>query len=153
MEITARLEELGIVLPDAMPPAGSYVPMARHGDLVYVSGHGPVDGERMVCGKVGRDLDVDAARAAARLTGLSILATLQAGLGDLDAVVQVVKVLGMVNAAPGFDQLPAVVDGCSDLLVEVFGDRGRHARSAVGMAELPFGIAVEVELIAQVRPA
>jgi enamine deaminase RidA (YjgF/YER057c/UK114 family) len=101
---------------------------------------------------VGTDLDLAAGRGAARLTGLSILATLRAELGDLDRVDRIVKVFGMVNAAPGFEQLPAVIDGCSDLLLEVFGERGVHARSAVGVAELPFGIPVEIELIAAVRP-
>lgn len=128
-----------------MPPAGSYVPVVRHDGLLYVSGHGPIDGDTIVRGKVGTDLTLEEARVAARLTGLSILATLQAELGDLDRVDRIVKVFGMVNAAPGFNTLPAVIDGCSDLFVEVFGDPGRHARSAVGMAELPFGIAVEIE--------
>jgi enamine deaminase RidA (YjgF/YER057c/UK114 family) len=91
------------------------------------------------------------ARQAARMTALAILATLQAGLGDLDRIERIVKVFGMVNVAPGFDQTPAVIDGCSDLLVEIFGDAGRHARSAIGVAELPFGIAVEIELIARLR--
>jgi enamine deaminase RidA (YjgF/YER057c/UK114 family) len=102
-------------------------------------------------GKVGADLTVAEGQRAARMTALSILATLNAELGDLDRIQRVVKVFGMVNVAPGFDQMPAVIDGCSDLLVEVFGDAGRHTRSAVGLAELPFGIAVEIELIAQLR--
>jgi enamine deaminase RidA (YjgF/YER057c/UK114 family) len=148
---TQRLAKLGIVLPSPMPPAGAYVPARRVGDLLYVSGHGPIDGDKIVTGKVGSELDLATARHAARLTGLSILATLKAELGSLDRVVQVVKVFGMVNAAPGFEQMPAVIDGCSELLVEVFGKAGQHARTAVGMAELPFGIAVEIELIAAVR--
>jgi enamine deaminase RidA (YjgF/YER057c/UK114 family) len=105
----------------------------------------------MVSGKVGADLTLDEAVEAARMTGLSILATLQAELGSLDRIEQILKVLGMVNCAPGFNQTPTVIDGCSKLFVEVFGEAGRHARSAVGMAELPFDIAVEVELIARVR--
>ena len=116
---------------------------------MHVGGHGPVNGDEIVIGKVGSDLDLAAARRAARLTGLSILATLQAELGDLDRIARIVKVFGMVNAAPGFHQLPAVIDGCSELLIEVFGDAGQHTRSAVGMAELPFGIAVEIELMAE----
>lgn len=147
MGATARLLELGITLPPVLPPAGSYVGCVVHGGLVHVGGHGPVDGAEVVRGKVGSDLDLAAARRAARMTGLSILATLQAELGDLDRIERVVKVLGMVNVAPGFDQMPAVIDGCSDLFLEVFGDRGRHTRSAVGLAELPFGIAVEIECI------
>jgi len=103
-----------------------------------------------VTGKVGRALDPDAAQAAARLTGLQILAALHAELGDLARVTRVVKLFGMVNCAPGFNRTPAVMDGCSDLLVAVFGDAGRHTRSAVGMAELPFDIAVEIEMILEV---
>jgi enamine deaminase RidA (YjgF/YER057c/UK114 family) len=152
MGATSRLAELGIELPPVPPPAGSYTGCVVLGDLVCVGGHGPSDGDRLVRGKVGTDLDLAAGRGAARLTGLSILATLRAELGDLDRVDRIVKVFGMVNAAPGFEQLPAVIDGCSDLLLEVFGERGVHARSAVGVAELPFGIPVEIELIAAVRP-
>jgi enamine deaminase RidA (YjgF/YER057c/UK114 family) len=117
-----------------------------------VGGHGPVSGEHVVTGKVGRDLSVEEAAAAARTTGLSLLATMRAELGDLDRVRRIVKVFGMVNVAPGFNRTPAVIDGCSDLLVEVFGDAGRHTRSAVGLAELPFDIAVEIELVAAVDP-
>lgn len=149
MGATQRLAELGIELPPPMPPAGSYVPCVVVGSTVHVGGHGPVNGDEVVRGKVGADLDLAEARRAARMTGLSILATLQEHLGDLDRIDRVVKVFGMVNAAPGFDQMPAVIDGCSDLLLEVFGEAGRHTRSAVGLAELPFGIAVEIELIAE----
>ena len=105
----------------------------------------------MVLGKVGGDLTLEDGQRAARMTALSILATLQAELGDLDRIERIVKVFGMVNVAPGFDQTPAVIDGCSDLLVDVFGEAGRHTRSAVGLAELPFGIAVEIELTARLR--
>jgi enamine deaminase RidA (YjgF/YER057c/UK114 family) len=150
--IAERLRELGIELPAASAPAANYVPLVVTGDLVHVSGHGPVAPDGLVKGKVGSALTIDEGRRAARLTGLSLLATLQAELGSLDRVDRIVKVLGMVNCAPGFDQIPTVIDGCSDLLVEVFGDRGRHARSAVGLAELPFGIAVEIELIARISP-
>ncbi len=150
--IADRLAALGIVLPPVFPPAGNYVGCVVDGDLVHVGGHGPVDGATIVCGKVGTDLTLDDGRRAARMTGLSMLATLQAELGDLDRILRIVKVFGMVNVAPGFDQMPAVIDGCSDLLVEVFGDAGRHTRSAVGLAELPFGIAVEIELIARLQP-
>jgi len=150
--IAERLRELGIELPAVFPPAANYVPCVVTGDLVHVSGHGPTGSDGLVTGKVGSAMTIEEGRRAARLTGLSLLATLQAELGSLDRVERIVKVLGMVNCAPGFDQIPTVIDGCSDLLVEVFGDRGRHARSAVGMAELPFGIAVEIELIARVSP-
>ena len=148
--IDARLVELGITLPPVFPPVGSYVGCARSGNQLHVGGHGPTDGTTTVIGKAGGDLTLGQARDAARMTALSILATMQAELGDLDRVRRIVKVFGMVNVAPGFNQTPAVIDGCSDLLVQVFGDAGRHTRSAVGLAELPFGIAVEIELIAEV---
>jgi enamine deaminase RidA (YjgF/YER057c/UK114 family) len=150
--IAERLRELGIVLPEPFPPGGTYDSCVVDNGMAYVSGHGPIDGDTMIRGKVGTDVTVGQAREAARMTALSILASLQAELGDLDRIARIVRVFGMVNAAPGFDQMPAVINGCSDLLVDVFGEAGRHARSAVGLAELPFGIAVEIELMARVRP-
>ena len=153
MSIAARLEELGIELPPVFPPAGNYLGCVVDGSLVYVGGHGPIAGIDVVRGKVGADVTLDEAKAAARMTALSILATLNAELGTLDRIERIIKVFGMVNVAPGFNQTPAVIDGCSDLLVEVFGDAGRHTRSAVGLAELPFDIAVEIELIARLRDA
>jgi enamine deaminase RidA (YjgF/YER057c/UK114 family) len=152
VDVDARLRELGLELPAPMTPAGNYVPAATVGDLVYLSGAGPVrpDGS-LVVGKVGDGrLDLDAAREAARLTGLQLLAALRAEIGDLGRVRRVARIFGMVNCAPGFNRTPAVIDGCSDLLVEVLGDAGRGARSAVGMAELPFDIAVEIEAVVQV---
>ena len=149
--IAERLDSLGIELPNVFPPAGNYLGCVVDNDIVYVGGHGPVAGSDVVVGKVGGDLTLEDGRRAARTTALSILATLDAELGDLDRIERIIKVFGMVNVAPGFDQTPAVIDGCSDLLVEVFGDAGRHTRSAVGLAELPFGIAVEIELVARVR--
>ncbi len=149
--IADRLAELGISLPPVFPPAGNYLGCVVVGDTVVVGGHGPIDGDRVVRGKVGADVSLDEGRAAARLAALSILATLHAELGDLDRIARIVKVFGMVNVAPGFNQTPQVIDGCSDLLVDVFGDAGRHTRSAVGLAELPFDIAVEIELTAQLR--
>jgi enamine deaminase RidA (YjgF/YER057c/UK114 family) len=149
--IDERLAQLGITLPEPMAPAGRYVPAVRAGDLVFLSGAGPVRPEGgLVTGKVGRDLDLDAARAAARLTGLQLLAALHAELGDLSRVTRVVKLLGMVNCAPGFNRTPQVIDGCSELLADVLGDAGVGARSAVGMAELPFDIAVEIEAVVQI---
>ncbi|MDQ1508662.1 MAG: hypothetical protein QOG50_506 [Actinomycetota bacterium] len=150
MNVDARLAELGIVLPPAFPPVANYLSCSRSGDLLFVGGHGPTDGENMIVGKVGTDLTLEQGREAARMTALSMLATMQAELGSLDRVQQVIKVFGMVNVGGAFDQTPAVIDGCSDLPVEVFGDTGRHTRSAVGLAALPFGIAVEIELIARV---
>jgi len=152
MDVDRRLQELGIELPTPMGPAGNYVSALRVGDLLYLSGTGPVRADGgLVTGKVGDGgLDLDAAREAARLTGLQILGTLRAQLGDLGRVRQVVRLFGMVNCAPGFNRTPAVIDGCSDLLVEVLGEAGRGARSAVGVAELPFDIAVEIEATVQV---
>ena len=150
MTVDERLTALGIVLPPAFPPVANYLSCSRTGDLLFVGGHGPIDGSNTMVGKVGTDLTLEQGREAARMTGLSLLATMQAELGSLDRVQQVVKVFGMVNVGGTFDQMPAVIDGCSDLLVEVFGDKGRHTRSAVGLAALPFGIAVEIELIARV---
>ena len=147
--IEERLTELGIRLPPVFPPAGNYLSCVVDGDVVHVGGHGPFDGERLVRGKVGRDLTLEQGREAARLTALSILATLQAELGSLDRVARIIRVFGMVNTAPGFTGTPAVLDGCSDLLVEVFGDAGRHTRCAVGLAELPVDIAVEIEMTAR----
>lgn len=149
--IETRLAELGIRLPPVFPPAGNYLPCVVDGDILYVGGHGPIDGDYMVRGKVGQDLTLEEGRAAARMTALSMLATIDAELGSLDRIARIIKVFGMVNVAPGFDQTPAVIDGCSDLLVDVFGDAGRHTRAAVGLAELPLGTSVEIEMIARLN--
>ena len=149
--ISDRLKQLGIELPALFPPAGNYLGCVVVGNVVHVGGHGPIDAANVVRGKVGRDLTLEDAQRAARMTGLSLLATLEAELGTLDRIVRIVKVFGMVNVAPGFNQMPSVIDGCSDLLVEIFGDAGRHTRSAVGLAELPFDIAVEIELTALIN--
>jgi enamine deaminase RidA (YjgF/YER057c/UK114 family) len=151
--IAERLIELGITLPPVFMPAGNYVGCLVQDDIVYVSGHGPVNGDEMVVGKVGVDLSLEDGQRAARMTALSMLATLQAELGDLDRIERIIKVFGMVNVGSGFNQTPAVINGASDLLVEIFGDAGRHTRSAVGMAALPFDIAVELELTAKLRAA
>jgi enamine deaminase RidA (YjgF/YER057c/UK114 family) len=145
-----RLTELGIALPEVRPPAGAYVPAVRTGNLVFLSGAGPIGDGEIVTGKVGSDVDLERAVHAARLVGLQLLAALRYELGSLDRVTRVVKLLGMVNCAPGFNQTPAVIDGCSNLLLEVFGDAGKHARSAVGQAELPFDISVEIEMVVEV---
>ena len=141
----------GIELPDGYPPAGLYVSAVLSGNLLHVGGHGPVgaDGTRIV-GKVGTDVDLETAQEAARLTGLQILRSVRAELGSLDRVARVVKVFGMVNCAPGFNQTPAVINGCSQLFHDVFGEAGVHTRSAVGMAELPFDISTEIEAIFEV---
>jgi enamine deaminase RidA (YjgF/YER057c/UK114 family) len=144
---TARLAELGIPLPPVATPAGSYVPAVRTGNLVYTSGQVPMDAAK---GKVGAEVSAEDANAAARVCALQALAAVDALVG-LDSVVRVVKVVGFVASAPGFTGQPGVINGASDLLGEVFGEAGAHARSAVGVAELPGGVPVEVELIVEVR--
>jgi enamine deaminase RidA (YjgF/YER057c/UK114 family) len=152
MGAEARLAELKLELPPAPKPVATYVTALRHGDLLYVSGHGPLrpDGS-MYTGKVGADLDLEQGKAAARQTGLAILATVRGQLGSLDKVVRLIKVLGMVNCTPEYTEQPKVINGFSDLMVEVFGESGKAARSAVGMGSLPGNIAVEVEAIFQVK--
>lgn len=148
-----RLKELGIELPATSKPRNTYVPTVQVGELLFVAGHGPrrPDGTPVV-GKVGRDMDVKEAQVAARLAGLGILAAVREELGSLDRVARVVKTLGMVNATADFTQQPQVVNGCSDLMVEIFGEEaGKGARSAVGMGSLPGGIPVEIEMVFQVR--
>jgi len=143
-----RLKELGIVLPAVPTPLANYVPYAQVGKLVFLSGQGPrrADGT-FYTGKVGTEVTVQDAYEHARLVGLGLLATLRAAAGSLDKIKRVVKLLGMVNDGPGFTDQPKVINGCSDLMVEVFGERGRHARSAVGMSGLPANITVEIEAI------
>lgn len=149
MPVEERLTELGIVLPPPVRPVATYVRYLQTGSLLYISGTGPTDAAPK--GKVGQDLSVEQAYGVAREVGLQLLATAKDALGDLDRVVRVVKLLGMVNALPDFDQQPQVINGCSDLLVEVLGDAGRHTRSAVGMGSLPNRIAVEIECTLEVR--
>ncbi len=150
--IEDRLAELGLQLPapPAAPP-GVLLPFELvrvHGDLAYVSGHGPFDGDRLlVTGRVGGEVSVEQAYEAARATGLSMLASLELQLGDLDRVTSWVKVLGFVNCAEGFNATPAAINGFSDLILALWGDAGRHARSAIGAGELPFGMPVEVEAV------
>lgn len=144
--IDARLSELGIVLPDAQAPAANYVPFVQSGDLVFISGQVSRNADGFITGQLGRNVDVAAGRAAARCCGLALIAQLRAACGgDLERLRQVVKLTGFVNATPEFTEHPQVINGVSDLMVEVFGDRGRHARAAVGSASLPLGVAVEVE--------
>jgi enamine deaminase RidA (YjgF/YER057c/UK114 family) len=151
MSAEARLQELGLELPEPPDPVASYVTFVRTGNLVYTSGHGPMlTDSKFVAGKVGVDLDIDAGREAARITGIGLLSTLRHNLGSLDRVTSVVKVLGMVNCPPDFTDHPSVINGCSELLVDVFGELGRHARSAVGVGSLPMNIAVEIEVIVEV---
>jgi len=155
-KIDDRLEELGLTLPKPFaPPPGvefKFELVRVQNGLAYVSGHLPMDGDRvLVQGKVDADVSVEEAYDAARLTGLSILASLRQELGDLDRVRAWVKALGLVNCSPGFSKTPAVVNGFSELLLEVWGEAGRHSRSAIGAAELPFDVPVEVEAIVEVE--
>ena len=150
-KIDARLAELGLVLPDTPAPAANYVSFVQSGSMVYVSGQVSRDGNGFITGKLGAGVDAAAGAAAARTCALALIAQLRAACGgDLDRLVRVVKLTGFVNSAPDFADQPKVVNGASDLFVEVFGDRGRHARSAVGMAALPLGVAVEVEGIFEI---
>ena len=145
-----NLKKAGITLPTAPTPVANYVTAVRVGNLLFLAGHGPTPGTP--AGKVGKELTVDQGYQAARQTGLNLLATARATLGSLNNVKRVVKVLGMVNSAPGFAEQPRVINGFSDLMVEVFGEAiGKHARSAVGMAELPNNIPVEIEMILEVE--
>jgi enamine deaminase RidA (YjgF/YER057c/UK114 family) len=150
-----NLKQKAIILPKPMPPVGNYVPAVRSGNLLFLSGHGPAPSDfksgKVKFGKVGKDLSVEEGYQAARIVGLYLLASARETLGSLNKVKRLVKVLGMVNVAPGFTATPKVINGCSDLFVEVFGEAiGKHARSAVGMASLPFNIPVEIEMVLEV---
>ena len=152
MNAEDKLSQLGLELPPAPEPAGLYKPLLLSGNMAYLSGHGPLlsDGTYTV-GRVGKELDQQAGSDAARQTGLAILATLRNGLGSLDRIQRVVKVLGMVNCVPEFEQLPAVINGCSQLFADVFGpEAGIAARSVVGAGSLPMGMSVEVEAIFEI---
>lgn len=146
-----RLAELGLALPQVAPPVAAYVPAVRSGDLVWTSGQLPmVEGALPATGTVGAEVDPETAQALARTCALNALAAVKAEIGELDRVVRVVKVVGFVASAPGFTGQPQVVNGASELLGQVFGEAGRHARSAVGVAALPLGAPVELELVVQV---
>src|SRR5579862_4301350 len=152
MKVEAKLNELGFELDEIMPPAGNYVGAVQVGNLLFVSGHGPhIGGKIAVQGRVGSDLTLEQAYDAARVTAVSCLRSVKRAIGDLDKVKRIVKVLGMVMCTEGFVDTPKVINGCSDLLVELYGDNGRHARSAVGMQQLPNNIPVEVEMILEVE--
>jgi enamine deaminase RidA (YjgF/YER057c/UK114 family) len=154
MEVEKKLAALGLTLPPIPTPVANYVPAVRTGNLVFISGHGPatmVDGKvSYIRGKVGRDLTADQGYDAAKIVTLNMLQSLRSVIGDLDKVRRIVKLLGFVNCTEDFPDQPKVINGASDLLVELYGDRGRHARSAIGMYQLPFGIAVEIEMVVEV---
>ena len=149
----SKLKEMGIVLPVAGTPIANYVKWVRTGNLIFLSGHGPEDKTKggYITGKLGKDLTIEEGYAAARLTGISLLASLKAAVGDLSKVKRIVKVLGMVNSTEHFTDQPKVINGFSDLMVAVFGDAGKHARSAVGMTSLPFNMVVEIEMVVEVE--
>ncbi|MBV9119290.1 MAG: RidA family protein [Chloroflexi bacterium] len=152
MRIEQKLAELGFDLDERMPPAGNYVGAVQTGNLLFVSGHGPhMGGKIAMQGRVGADLTLEQGYEAARITAVSCLRSVRQAIGDLDRVKRVVKILGMVMCVEGFVDTPKVINGCSDLLVELYGENGRHARSAVGMQQLPNNIPVEVEMILEVE--
>jgi len=150
-KIDDRLSELGVVLPQPVAPVANYVPFVRSGNLIHISGQISLDASGGIKGTVGVDVDLETAQKAARLCGINLLAQMKAACdGDLDRVVRVVKLGGFVQAGPDFIDIPKVVNGCSDLMVEVLGDAGRHARSAVGVYRLPLGFAVEVDAVVEI---
>ena len=152
MSVAARLKELGIELPPPAAAVANYVPFMRTGNLLHIAGQLSNDASGGVKGTVGVDVDMDQAVHAARLSGINLRAQMNAALdGDLDRVTRIVKLGGFVQAGPDFIDIPKVINGCSDLMVEAFGDAGRHARSAVGVYKLPLGFAVEVDAIVEVR--
>jgi len=151
-ETDKRLKEIGLTLPAAKKPAFEYVAVALHDNIAYVSGQLPwLDAEQVISGKVGADCDLEKAQEAARQCTLNALAALKQQLGTLDAIERILKVTGFVASAPGFNAQPKVIDAASKLLGQIFGEKGRHARSAVGVAELPRGAAVEIEFVVAVR--
>ncbi len=152
MIVEQKLEAMGFNLEETMAPAGNYVGAVQVGNLLFVSGHGPhIGGKIAVTGRVGADLTLEQGYDAARITAVSCLRSVKRAIGDLDKVKRVVKVLGMVMCVEGFTDTPKVINGFSDLMVELYGDNGRHARSAVGMQQLPNNIPVEVEMILEVE--
>jgi len=155
MEVEKKLAEMGLSLPPAPTPVANYVPAVRAGNLLFVSGHGPAlvkDGKiHYIRGKLGKDLTVEQGYDAAKQVTLNILQSIKGAIGDLDKVRRIVKVLGFANCTEDFPDQPKVINGASDLLVALYGERGRHARSAVGMYQLPFGIAVEIEMVVEVE--
>ena len=152
MTVAARIAELGITLPEPAKPVASYVSFVQSGNLVYISGQLSNDASGGIKGTVGVDVTPEQALAAARLCGINLIAQISAAVdGDLERVVRIVKLGGFVQAGPGFTAIPAVINGCSDLMVEVFGEAGKHARAAVGVYQLPLGFAVEVDAIVEIR--
>jgi enamine deaminase RidA (YjgF/YER057c/UK114 family) len=151
MQVEARLKEMGIKLPPAVKPVANYVPAVRTGNLVFLSGHGPFNEDgSLITGKVGSELTPEQGYEAARRVAIGLLGSLKAEIGDLESVKRVVKLLGLVNCTSDFTDQPKVINGASDFFVEIFGARGKHARSAVGTNALPMNIAVEIEMIVEI---
>jgi enamine deaminase RidA (YjgF/YER057c/UK114 family) len=151
MSIEARLAELGVILPEAPAPAANYVPWVRTGNLLYVSGQIAANADGFITGKLGENMTAEEGAIAAKACAISLLAQLKAGCdGDIERLVRVVKLVGFVNSTPDFGDQPKVINGCSDFMVEALGDKGRHSRSAVSAASLPFGVAVEIEGIFEI---
>ena len=148
--IEARLADIGLVLPEPVAPIANYVPAVLAGNLLHISGQVSLDANGGVKGIVGEDVSLERAQDAARMCGVNLIAQMRLALGDLDRVVRVVKLGGFVQAGPEFYDIPKVINGCSDLMVQVFGDAGRHARAAVGVYRLPLGYAVEVDAVVEV---
>lgn len=152
MSIEARLAEIGVTLPQAAAPVAAYVPAVEAGGMLYISGQIALGPDGLMTGRLGEDRDLDYGVAAARACGLNLIAQMKAALGDLDRVERIVKLGAFVTSAPGFTDQPKVANGASELMVEVFGEAGKHARSAVGVPSLPLGAAVEIDAIVLVRP-
>ncbi len=152
IDVEERIRELGIQLYTPEPPIANYVRAVQTGNLVFLAGHGPRKPEGgYVTGKVGEDIDIEQAKEAARLTAISLLSSLKAEIGNLNRVKRIVRVFGMVNCKESFTDQPQVINGCSDLLVEIFGESGKHARAAVGMISLPINISVEIEMVVELK--
>lgn len=151
MSFEAKAKELGLTIPPAAAPAAAYIPAVQSGNLVFVSGQLPSENGQLVKGILGKELDVEAGYQAARLCAINCLGAVKSLVGSLDRVVRIVKVTGFVAAAPEFTDHPKVINGASELMQQIFGDQGMHARAAIGMASLPLGVAVEVEMIVEVE--
>jgi enamine deaminase RidA (YjgF/YER057c/UK114 family) len=150
---TENLKKLGIELPPVSAPIANYVKYVQTGNLIYLSGHGPLQSNgNYILGKLGKNVSNEQGYEAARITGIQLLATLQSAIGDLSRVKRIVKILGLVNCTDDFTEQPKIINGCSDLMIAVFGEKGKHARSAIGTNALPMGMAVEVEMIVEINP-